>query len=70
MYTFKTIYEWLLIYKKPLIIANILAILAVIAHTPIPLIIPMLIDEILLEKPGFIINTTSFFFGEKSIKES
>lgn len=66
MYTFKTIYNQLLKYKKQLILANVLAILAVLAHTPIPLIIPMLVDEILLDKPGFIINHTNMFFGEQS----
>ncbi|MFV0481663.1 MAG: ABC transporter ATP-binding protein [Campylobacteraceae bacterium] len=63
MYTFKNIYDSLLKYKKELFFANIFAVIATLASTPIPLIIPMLVDEVLLNKPGFIAKYTDLIFG-------
>jgi ATP-binding cassette subfamily C protein len=39
-------------YKRPLIFSNIIAILAAIIAVPIPLILPLMVDEVLLDKPG------------------
>lgn len=67
MHTINSTCKLLFKYKKHLFIANILAILAVIANTPIPLIIPMLIDEVLLNKPGFIIDSATAIFKNPSM---
>ena len=51
-------YDWAYIigialeHKRMLIAANIVAILAVIASVPIPLLFPLLVDEVLLKQPG------------------
>ena len=39
-------------YKKPLVISNIIAILAAVIAVPIPLILPLMVDEVLLDQPG------------------
>ena len=43
--------------KRELIKANIIAIIAVAAAVPIPLIIPLLVDEVLLDRPGKVVAT-------------
>ena len=62
-YTFKTLFYEIQRYKKELILANMVALLAVIINTPVPLFIPMLVDEVLLGKEGFFIHTVSALFG-------
>lgn len=39
-------------HKRELIKANLIAVIAVLASVPIPLMMPLLVDEVLLEKPG------------------
>ena len=63
MYSFKKILSEIKKYKKEFILAQIIAILATIISIPIPMLMPLLIDEVLLQKPGFWINTISKIFG-------
>ena len=44
-------------HKAGLIKANIIAILATLCAVPIPLLMPLMVDEVLLNQPGFIVNT-------------
>ena len=53
-YDFKTLFRLIKPYKKELITANIVAFVAAIVNTPVPLLMPMLVDEVLLKKPGFL----------------
>ncbi len=62
-YTFKKILKEILNYKKKFIIANIIAIIAVIVSTPAPLLMPLLVDEVLLKKPGFLTENIDKFIG-------
>jgi len=39
-------------YKKELIFAHVLAVIAALLSVPIPLILPLMVDEVLLNKPG------------------
>jgi ATP-binding cassette subfamily C protein len=48
-------------HKNALIYSHIIAILAMIASVPVPLFMPLLVDEILLHKPGLIIETLNPF---------
>ncbi|WP_255487347.1 ABC transporter ATP-binding protein [Oceanospirillum sediminis] len=41
-------------YKKELILANVVAIIATLVSVPLPLLIPLLVDEVLLNQPGAI----------------
>ncbi len=64
-YTFKKILNELLRYKKEFITANIIAIIAVLVSTPAPLLMPLLVDEVLLKKPGFLTEHIDKFFGHQ-----
>jgi ATP-binding cassette subfamily C protein len=49
-------------HKRELIMANLVAILATIASVPLPLLMPLLVDEVLLKTPGLLIDTLNPFF--------
>ena len=59
----RTTYDWQYIidiarqHKQQLIVANIIAILATLASVPVPLLLPLLVDEVLLDKPGVVVTT-------------
>lgn len=39
-----------------MILANIIAVIATLASVPVPLLMPLLVDEVLLNKPGIVVN--------------
>ncbi|HRD87915.1 MAG TPA: ABC transporter ATP-binding protein [Accumulibacter sp.] len=51
-YTWHSILGIVRKHKKDLISAHIVAILAAVASVPIPLLMPLLVDEVLLQQPG------------------
>ena len=63
-------YDWAYIigialkHKRSLIVANIVAVLAVIASVPIPLLFPLLVDEVLLNKPAQLVAGMNTMFPE------
>jgi ATP-binding cassette subfamily C protein len=61
-YSWNTVYQIALEHKKELIISHFIAILATIASVPVPLLMPLLVDEVLLHKPGIIIQTVNQLF--------
>lgn len=63
-YTWTYIYKTALEHKSRLIRAHLIAIIAAIASVPIPLLMPLLVDEVLLDKPGITIATVNRFFPE------
>ena len=48
-------------YRIPLIWGNLIAIAATLVSIPVPLLIPLLVDEVLLEKKGWIVETIDRF---------
>ena len=48
-------------HKHQLILANIIAVLATLASVPVPLLLPLLVDEVLLEQPGIVVHTINSF---------
>ena len=56
--------ERVLRQKKPLITAHIIAVFATLVSVPIPLMMPLLVDEVLLEKPGAAVQTMQNMFPE------
>jgi ATP-binding cassette subfamily C protein len=62
-YSFRTIYKEVLRYKKQIIIANVIALIATIISTPAPLLMPLLVDEVLLGKRGFLVESIDGLFG-------
>jgi len=63
-YTWKYIFEVAMEHRKELIKANIIAFIAALASVPLPLFMPLLVDEVLLEQPGFIVETLNPLFPE------
>ena len=63
-YTVRHVLNMALAHKKELYSAHVIAIVAVFASIPIPLLIPLLIDEVLLDKPGKVVATVGKFFPE------
>jgi len=61
-YTWRTIYLIALEHKKALIYSHFIAILATIASVPVPLLMPLLVDEVLLNKPGAAIGIINRLF--------
>ncbi|HIF51921.1 MAG TPA: ABC transporter ATP-binding protein [Thiotrichaceae bacterium] len=44
-------------HKHQLVMANIIAIVATLASVPVPLLLPLLVDEVLLNKPDIVVNS-------------
>lgn len=61
--SFKYIFKLLLDNKKHLIIGQIITFIAILISVPIPLMLPILVDEVLLDKPDFFVNTINNTFG-------
>jgi ATP-binding cassette subfamily C protein len=61
-------YEWrhvftiVLQHKRELLFANLIAIAAALSIVPIPLLMPLLVDEVLLHKPGSLVSLTQSLF--------
>ena len=61
-YTWQSIFAIVKQHKKPLVLANIIAIFAALVSVPVPLLMPLLVDEVLLEKPGKIVESLTSIF--------
>ena len=61
MITFRYLFDQVQLYKKKVLLANIIAILVTVISVPIPLFIPFLVDEVLLGKEGKFVATVNQF---------
>ena len=61
---FKTLWKLTLNNKKSLIYGQILIIIAIFISVPIPLMLPVLVDEVLLNKPALFVNSIDYLFGK------
>ena len=66
VYTFKHLFNEALHYKKELFFAHVIAFIAVSVSIPIPLVMPLLVDEILLGKPRWIVPFVDTLIGTSS----
>ncbi len=55
-YSWRYILSIFLAHKRELISANIVAIFAALLSVPVPLLMPLLVDEVLLGKPGALVG--------------
>jgi ATP-binding cassette subfamily C protein len=62
--TLKTIFNLILDKKPSLIYGQIVTLIAIIISIPVPLMLPVMVDEILLDKPSYFVNTINYFIGE------
>ena len=60
----KYIFKLLLENKKHLILGQIITIIAIAISVPIPLMLPVLVDEVLLDKPDVFIDSINWLLGE------
>lgn len=51
-YSWRELVGMVLSHRRELILANIIAIFGALVSVPVPLLIPLLVDEVLLDKPG------------------
>lgn len=61
-YSWQQVLEGILKHKKELFAGNTIAILAVATSVPIPLLMPLLVDEVLLDKPGSLVSVMNDVF--------
>ena len=64
-YSWRYIVRVALKHKKQLILAHFIALLATLASVPVPLLMPLLVDEVLLNKPGSIVHFVNQFTPEQ-----
>ncbi len=70
MHTIPGKYSWAYIrdiakqHKRTLIIANLVAIVSALLSVPVPLLMPLLVDEILLDKPAAIVGFMTQVFPQ------
>ena len=62
-YTFKTLYDQIKSQKSDFSRTSLYGIIATLLLLPIPMLIPLLIDEVLLEHPGKMTEVISAFFA-------
>jgi ATP-binding cassette subfamily C protein len=61
--TLRSISDLILHDRKNLIYGQIFTVLAIIISVPIPLMLPVLVDEVLLDKPAHFVNTIDYLFS-------
>lgn len=63
-------YDWqyliqvALAHRRELVLANAIAVAAVIASVPVPLLMPLLVDEVLLQRPGTLVGAMNGLFPD------
>jgi len=62
MLTWRGIANELKTHRQRLLLANIIAVLAVVASVPIPLLLPLMVDEVLLHHPGKMVAAIGVWF--------
>ncbi|MBW8372102.1 MAG: ABC transporter ATP-binding protein/permease [Thiobacillus sp.] len=62
MLTWRGIADELKSHRRRLLLANIIAVLAVVASVPIPLLLPLMVDEVLLHHPGKMVAAIGAWF--------
>jgi ATP-binding cassette subfamily C protein len=58
-YQLRGLLKQALLYKKHLVKANIIAIIATVCAVPVPLLLPLMVDEVLLAQPGVMVSVIS-----------
>jgi len=54
-YTWRYLVDVALTHRRELVLANVIAIFAVMASVPVPLLMPLMVDEVVLDKPGVLV---------------
>ncbi len=59
--TLKTLFKLVLDKKPAFIYGQVITFLAILVSVPIPLMLPILVDEVLLEKPSYFVHGIDYF---------
>jgi ATP-binding cassette subfamily C protein len=62
----KTIFSLVLQKRSALIWGQVITLLAILVSVPIPLMLPVMVDEVLLDKPAFVVESIDAIFGKTS----
>ena len=57
-------------HKKILVQAHVIALLAAVILVPVPMLMPLLVDEVLLDQPGILISLLDSLFPESWLSAS
>jgi ATP-binding cassette subfamily C protein len=63
-YSWNELMQMVLRHRRELVLANLIAVLGAISAVPVPLLIPLLVDEVLLDKPGQAIGLMNALFPQ------
>lgn len=63
-YSWRRIFDLVISHKKLLIKAHVIAFFATLVTVPLPLLLPLLVDEVLLNQPAWIVGTLQGFAPE------
>lgn len=63
-YTWQSLKGFVFQHKRSLIFANAIAIIATLFLVPIPLLMPVLVDEVLLDNPGSLLAIANYFLPQ------
>jgi ATP-binding cassette subfamily C protein len=55
-YSWSELADMILRHRRELVLANLIAVLGTLVAVPVPLLIPMLVDEVLLHQPGIAVQ--------------
>ncbi|WP_027857109.1 ABC transporter ATP-binding protein [Marinobacterium jannaschii] len=64
IYNWRYVFQVALEHRRELLLANLIAMLATLALVPLPLLMPLLVDEVLLQQPGLIVETLNPLFPD------
>ncbi|TCK17610.1 ATP-binding cassette subfamily C protein [Thiogranum longum] len=63
-YTWERVMRIVREHRRELVWANVIAMLAVLVSVPLPLMMPLLVDEVLLKEPATLVSTMNRLFPE------
>ncbi|BBP43802.1 ABC transporter ATP-binding protein [Thiosulfativibrio zosterae] len=63
-YSWERIYDLVIRHKSRLIKAHFIALFAMLSTVALPMLLPLLVDEVLLNQPGFIVNSLNEFIPQ------
>jgi len=61
-YIWQDLIDIALRHKREIVLAHIIAVAATLLSVPIPLLMPLLVDEVLLDQPATLVNTINSIF--------
>ena len=61
-YDWRELSRMVLGHRRQLILANLIAVAGTLVNVPVPLLMPLLVDEVLLDKPGAIVAAVNQLF--------